>query len=113
MVIDPAMVLATIPADRQVHFWAKNELFSNKLAAKILVSGGAVSVDRKNRDNRLLFKATFETLERDGLVAVFPEGVLLIFFQDKVRMVIKKNSDSCFFWKRNVGYTTSPIAVEG
>ncbi|CAG8605419.1 12815_t:CDS:2, partial [Ambispora leptoticha] len=74
MVIDPAMVLATIPHDRQVHFWAKNDFFQNKWVGKLFSSAGVVPVDRTTRNNQLLFKATFETLEKGGLVAVFPEG---------------------------------------
>ena len=73
MVMDPLVIGLTMPHQRQCHFWAMKELFHGALGA-LLLAVGAVPVDRKNKDNKLLFKETIETLKAGGAMALFPEG---------------------------------------
>ena len=74
MIVDPAVLAYTFPHKRKVHFWAKNSLFKNPHAAKILKSSGVVPVDRTTKNNKTLFASTFEVLKLGEVVAVFPEG---------------------------------------
>ncbi|ORX96575.1 hypothetical protein K493DRAFT_259518 [Basidiobolus meristosporus CBS 931.73] len=74
MILDPGILLTTTPENIQCHFWAANIFFKNKLAKWILDSLGAVAVDRQTKNNDLLFNATFEVFEQNGVVALFPEG---------------------------------------
>lgn len=41
---------------------------------KVLLSSGNIPVDRKSKDNQVLFKGTFDVLARGEAVALFPEG---------------------------------------
>jgi glycerol-3-phosphate O-acyltransferase / dihydroxyacetone phosphate acyltransferase len=41
---------------------------------RILLSAGNIPVDRGGKDNRSLFKGTFDTLSKDLAVGLFPEG---------------------------------------
>ncbi|RKP10305.1 hypothetical protein THASP1DRAFT_11852, partial [Thamnocephalis sphaerospora] len=74
MVMDPLVLGVHMPYGRQLHFWAKSTLFSNKFAAALLTALGAVPVDRKNKDNASLFAGTIRTLRNSGVMAIFPEG---------------------------------------
>ncbi|CAG8613570.1 7528_t:CDS:2, partial [Funneliformis mosseae] len=75
LVVQRITVLAsTFPHKRKLHFWAKNSLFANKILNAILTSGGVVPVDRKTKNNKALFAATFEVLKLGEVVTVFPEG---------------------------------------
>ncbi|CAI2187930.1 12368_t:CDS:2, partial [Funneliformis geosporum] len=74
MIVDPAVLANTFPHKRKLHFWAKNSLFANKILNLILTSGGVVPVDRKTKNNKALFAATFEVLKLGEIVALFPEG---------------------------------------
>ena len=77
MIVDPAILANTFPYKRKLHFWAKNSLFANKFINAILASGGVVPVDRKTKNNKALFAATFEVLSLGEVVALFPEGISL------------------------------------
>ncbi|KZW01901.1 acyltransferase [Exidia glandulosa HHB12029] len=74
MMIDPAVLSCTIPHKRVIHYWAKSTLFANPFARYILLSTGNIPVDRKSRDNQVLFRGTFDALAGDNVVALFPEG---------------------------------------
>jgi glycerol-3-phosphate O-acyltransferase/dihydroxyacetone phosphate acyltransferase len=63
-----------VPYNRRVHYWAKSSLFKNPIAGFILRSAGVLPVDRKNKDNQVLFRSTFEALAHGEVVGVFPEG---------------------------------------
>jgi glycerol-3-phosphate O-acyltransferase/dihydroxyacetone phosphate acyltransferase len=63
-----------MPYHRRVHYWAKSSLFKNPIAGFILRSAGVLPVDRKNKDNQVLFRSTFEALTHGEVVGVFPEG---------------------------------------
>lgn len=49
-------------------------LFNNKFLAWLLYSSGNIPVDRKSKDQQVLFRGTLEVLARGGAVALFPEG---------------------------------------
>ena len=65
---------------RKVHFLAAAAMFRNPLVARFLRACGAIIVCRKQDDpdkmdpNAKAFAASFQTLERGGLVAIYPEG---------------------------------------
>lgn len=62
------------PHKRILNYWAKASLFGNPVLKKVLLSSGNIPVDRKSKDNRVLFKGTFDVLARGEAVALFPEG---------------------------------------
>lgn len=62
------------PHRRILNYWTKASLFANKFAAWVLLSSGNIPVDRKSKDNQVLFRGTFEALSRGEAVALFPEG---------------------------------------
>src|SRR5690348_17039909 len=74
MIVDPAVLSITFPHGRRVPYWAKDTLFANPIMRKILVGGGVVPVDRRTKNNALLYKATYEVLGLGEVVGVFPEG---------------------------------------
>jgi 1-acyl-sn-glycerol-3-phosphate acyltransferase len=74
MIIDPLVLGLSMPYKRQLHFWAKSSLFTNKLAASLLLELGAVPVDRKSKNNAELFAGTLATLRDNGVMTIFPEG---------------------------------------
>ena len=78
MIVDPAVLANTFPHKRKLHFWAKDSIFVNKAFNAILASGGVVPVDRKTKNNKALFAATFEVLKLGEVVALFPEGIYLL-----------------------------------
>lgn len=45
-----------------------------KLAAAVFYNSGVIPVDRKTKDNRKMFLATFEALRDNECIGVFPEG---------------------------------------
>ncbi len=59
---------------RKIFVWGKQEMFANPYIAKMWKSFGVIPVDRKSKQNALLYKATFETLADNGVVCLFPEG---------------------------------------
>jgi 1-acyl-sn-glycerol-3-phosphate acyltransferase len=76
--IDSLVVAAALR--RKVHFLAAAAMFRHRLVARFLRACGAISVCRKEDDpdkmdpNAKAFAACFRTLERGGLVAIYPEG---------------------------------------
>ncbi|SCZ94813.1 BZ3500_MvSof-1268-A1-R1_Chr12-1g03675 [Microbotryum saponariae] len=72
--VDPSVLSIKFPHGRMLHYWAKSTLFTNKIAGSILRSAGNLAVDRKTRDNALLFASTFDVLKQGECVALFPEG---------------------------------------
>ncbi|KZS98328.1 glycerol-3-phosphate-acyltransferase [Sistotremastrum niveocremeum HHB9708] len=74
MMIDPSVLSSTFPHKRPLHYWAKSGLFVNPVAGYILKSAGNIPVDRKSKDNKVLFKGTFDCLAGNQAVALFPEG---------------------------------------
>ncbi|CAE6483869.1 unnamed protein product [Rhizoctonia solani] len=74
MAVDPAVLSWAVPYHRRVHYWAKASLFKNPIAKLILNNSGVLPVDRKNKDNQVLFRSTFEALAQGEIVGVFPEG---------------------------------------
>lgn len=69
--------IARSPHGRRLHYWAKNGLFANPYAAKILLDAGNIPVDRKTKNNEGLYAKTFEVLKLGECVGVFPEGTSL------------------------------------
>lgn len=49
-------------------------LFANPVLKQVLLSSGNIPVDRKSKDNQILFRGTFEALAKNEAVALFPEG---------------------------------------
>ncbi|KAJ7646636.1 hypothetical protein FB45DRAFT_890970 [Roridomyces roridus] len=74
MMVDPIMLSYTFPYGRILNYWSKASLFANPLVSYILYSSGNIPVDRKSKDRRILFKGTFEALQKGYAVALFPEG---------------------------------------
>ncbi|KAF7728861.1 hypothetical protein EC973_005487 [Apophysomyces ossiformis] len=74
MIVDPAVLSITFPGNRRLHYWAKDSMFKNPHAKSFLENAGVVPVDRKTKNNALLYKATLEVLRLGEAVAVFPEG---------------------------------------
>ncbi|CEL60758.1 hypothetical protein RSOLAG1IB_03997 [Rhizoctonia solani AG-1 IB] len=74
MAVDAAALSWAVPYHRRVHYWAKSSLFGNPIAKFVLTNSGVLPVDRKNKDNQVLFRATFEALAQGEIVGVFPEG---------------------------------------
>lgn len=62
------------PHRRILNYWTKASLFKNPVLKHVLYSTGNIPVERKSKDNRVLFKGTFEVLARGEAVALFPEG---------------------------------------
>ena len=58
---------------RQIYFFAKKELFKNKLLGKILRSFGTSPVNRGAGDLKAI-KSTIEVLENGNYVGLFPQG---------------------------------------
>ncbi|CED83161.1 Phospholipid/glycerol acyltransferase [Phaffia rhodozyma] len=59
---------------RYIHYWVKDSLFKNPALGALLLNAGNIPVDRKTKNNQVLFKGTFEALVRDEVIGVFPEG---------------------------------------
>lgn len=74
MAVDAAVLSWAVPYHRRVHYWAKSSLFKNPIANFVLTNSGVLPVDRKSKDNQVLFRGTFEALARGEIVGVFPEG---------------------------------------
>lgn len=70
--LDPIMLVGVCP--RQVHFLAKDTLFSGFVGV-IVRSMGAIPVNRRTRDKNSLIKAK-KCLENNLVVGVFPEGTI-------------------------------------
>ncbi|KAI8997419.1 hypothetical protein BDB01DRAFT_771062 [Pilobolus umbonatus] len=74
MIVDPAILSVTFPNHRRLHYWAKDSMFKISLARAFLNDCGVVPVDRKTKNNAMLYSSTFEVLKLGEAVAVFPEG---------------------------------------
>lgn len=74
MMLDPAVLSASVPNQRIMHYWSKASLFVNPIANYVLMSSGCIPVERKSKDRMVLFKGTFDALHNDKVVALFPEG---------------------------------------
>ncbi len=59
--------------NRQIYFFAKKELFKNKLLAKILLSFGTIPVNRGAGDLKAI-RSTIDVLEKGNYVGLFPQG---------------------------------------
>ena len=64
----------SFPYQRILNYWTKASLFANPVLKQVLLSSGNIPVDRKSKDNRVLFKGTFDVLSEGEAVALFPEG---------------------------------------
>ncbi|KAG8731761.1 hypothetical protein FRC11_002459 [Ceratobasidium sp. 423] len=74
MAVDAAVLSWAVPYHRRVHYWAKASLFGHPIAKFVLTNSGVLPVDRKSKDNQVLFRGTFEALAKGEIVGVFPEG---------------------------------------
>ncbi|GJJ06197.1 hypothetical protein Clacol_000386 [Clathrus columnatus] len=86
MLLDPAILLSdptftttnnlasVFPHKRPLHYWSKSSLFANPVVSWILTDTGNIPVDRRSKDNQVLFKGTFDCLAKGEVVALFPEG---------------------------------------
>ncbi|KAI8991062.1 hypothetical protein BDF20DRAFT_842435 [Mycotypha africana] len=73
MLMDPAVLNKACTG--LTHWWAKKEVFiENKYWLKFLYSSGLVPVDRKAKDHTSLYKETFDVLELNESLVIFPEG---------------------------------------
>ena len=59
--------------NKDIKFLAKEELFKNKLIAKIIKSYGAIPIDRENPDMKSLLQA-IKTIKSGHKLFLFPEG---------------------------------------
>ena len=81
MVLDPAVLIATFPHARRCHFWALARFFRIPVVGQVLSSAGVLPVDTQTRSNAELFEHTLDCLGKGGVIAVFPEGkILLLLF---------------------------------
>ncbi|WVQ84664.1 hypothetical protein IAT38_006819 [Cryptococcus sp. DSM 104549] len=74
MAIDPAVLSNTVPHGHLLHYWVKDSLFKNPAVGWLLRNAGNIAVDRKTKNNQMLFRGTFEALARGESIGVFPEG---------------------------------------
>lgn len=101
---DPFIV--SILFDRQIHWMAKKELFSNKILAYILEKVGAFPVDRKNNDIRSMRKA-ISILKEGKVLGIFPEGTRV-----KTIDYTQAKSGAALIASR-MGAKVVPIYIEG
>jgi 1-acyl-sn-glycerol-3-phosphate acyltransferase len=80
-------VACTFPHGRKLHYWAKSTLFGHPIAKSILLNAGNIPVDRKVRDNQVLFRGTFQALAAGEVVAIFPEGMPIAKFSATFSMI--------------------------
>ncbi|KAL9538253.1 hypothetical protein MBANPS3_011078 [Mucor bainieri] len=73
MLLDPA-VLCNACSKEYLHYWAKSSIFVNEYATRFLNSVGCVPVDRESKDHLSLYQSTFDVMELNESIAVFPEG---------------------------------------
>ncbi|WVQ66895.1 uncharacterized protein L199_005086 [Kwoniella botswanensis] len=74
MALDPAVLSNTIPHGHFLHYWVKDSLFKNPAVGALLRNAGNIAVDRKTKNNQMLFRGTFEALALGESIGVFPEG---------------------------------------
>ncbi|KAL7418530.1 hypothetical protein Q5752_006988 [Cryptotrichosporon argae] len=74
MAVDPAVLSSTIPHAHYLHYWVKDSLFANPAVGAMLRNAGNIPVDRKTKNNQMLFRGTFEALAQGECIGVFPEG---------------------------------------
>lgn len=77
MACDPLILSCWFPRGRKVHYWAKKELFANKLFSWILLDAGNLPVDRKTKSHDELYASTFDALKCNEAIGIFPEGTSL------------------------------------
>ncbi|GAN04500.1 acyltransferase [Mucor ambiguus] len=73
MLLDPA-VLCNVCSKEYLHYWAKSSIFVNEYATRFLNSVGCVPVDRESKDHLSLYQSTFDVMELNECIALFPEG---------------------------------------
>lgn len=73
MLVDPAVINYAC-SKGYLHYWAKSEIFVNNYANQFLNSVGCVPVDRTSKDHQKLYQSTFDVLELNESIAIFPEG---------------------------------------
>ncbi|KXS10381.1 hypothetical protein M427DRAFT_48313 [Gonapodya prolifera JEL478] len=74
MIVDPALLLATVPRADPIHIWAKAAIFDPPLQGALATSFGLLPVDRGKKDYSSLYASTIACFDEGGVVAVFPEG---------------------------------------
>lgn len=67
------------PHKRPLHYWSKASLYINPFVAWFFKQTGNIPVDRKTKDNQVLFKGTFDCLAQGEVVALFPEGTSMSY----------------------------------
>lgn len=104
--IDIGSILAAAP--RKIHFWSKQELFTGpKLAKDFMLAMGCLPVQRnsgKSNSNDSLFVLTKNTLQKGGIIAIFPEGTS----HNMTKMGVLK--DGCSF--ASLQYAASTVDPE-
>lgn len=78
---DPVTLAVFFP--RQVHWIAKKELFENKFIAKLLLSLGAIPIDREGNDLTAI-KKSLRLLKEERVLGIFPEGTRVKYFNDNL-----------------------------
>ncbi|ESK94754.1 glycerol-3-phosphate o-acyltransferase [Moniliophthora roreri MCA 2997] len=88
-IIDIATLAATIPHRRHLSFWAKSSMFKSSITRAIMLSSGAIPVNRNlNRGSDMtnetatsstqsqsnLFTSSSQALAKNKVIGVFPEG---------------------------------------
>jgi len=84
-IMDIATLSVTVPHRRPISYWAKATMFANPLSRQIMLSAGALPVDRAKKKDEVgassissgslkLHRSTFENLASDQAIAIFPEG---------------------------------------
>ena len=71
--LDPLYISAQIPRERNMHFLAKKEIFSNKLFAKVLTAIGGIPIDRGNADLNAV-RASLQLVKEGKGLGIFPQG---------------------------------------
>jgi len=70
-------VILTTQFDRQLHYLAKSELFTNPFVARLFRACGVIPLHKNpggNRTNDQAFESAFELLESGRCLGIFPEG---------------------------------------
>ncbi len=92
---------------RKVHWMAKEELFRNKLFAKIITGLGAYPVKRNSRDQAAI-KATLNLLEQEKVVGIFPQGT-----RSRGRGLSLKAKPGTAHFAVDTGAIIQPVAIWG
>lgn len=103
--LDMFMIGYRLP--RYLKWMAKEELFKNKILAKIFTACGAYPVRRHSRDISAA-RTTFELLEKGEAVGIFPQGTRA---KGKGTAVKAKHGVAKFAFEANV--PVQPVAIWG